>query len=200
MVFSSEVAEALQAGELAVIPTDTLYGIVCQAKSADAVEKLYRARGRDDAKPCIILIADISELKDFGIEVSSLDEQALSKHWPGKVSVVFDCTVSSLEEWKYLHRGTHTLAFRVPADEELRNLLRNTGPLLAPSANPEGKEPAHTVKEAKDYFGDLVSVYVDGGYRNSLPSTVARLENGVWKVLREGAVKFTPSPIHDKTN
>lgn len=185
MVFPQTVVEALQNNQRAVIPTDTLYGIVCTARSEDAVEKLYRARGRDLAKPCIILIADISELKNFGIQVSSLDEQALSTYWPGKVSVVFDCVS---DKWTYLHRGTKSLAFRIPDDEELRTLLRNTGPLLVPSANTEGMPPAHTIEEAKNYFGDQVSVYVDAGYQDSLPSTVARLRNGVWETLREGAV------------
>ena len=188
MIFSREVAEALQKGELVVIPTDTLYGIVCSARDKEAVEKLYRIRGRDAAKPCIILIADISGLEEFGIILSETDRKALSKIWPGKVSVVFDCP---MEKWAHLHRGgTKTLAFRVPDDEGLRNLLRNTGPLSAPSANPEGKSPAHTIAEAKSYFGDQVSIYVDGGYRDSLPSTVARLRDGAWEVLREGDQKL----------
>jgi len=75
MIFSREVAEALQKGELVVIPTDTLYGIVCSARDKEAVEKLYRIRGRDAAKPCIILIADISGLKEFGIVLSEADRK-----------------------------------------------------------------------------------------------------------------------------
>ena len=188
MLFSDDVISSLQLGKLAVIPTDTLYGIVCSARDKEAVEKLYHLRGRDAAKPCIILIADISGLKEFGIVLSEADEKTLHKVWPGKVSVVFDCLG---DEWVHLHRGgTKTLAFRVPDDEGLRNLLRNTGPLSAPSANPEGKSPAHTIAEAKSYFGDQVSIYVDGGYRDSLPSTVARLRDGAWEVLREGDQKL----------
>lgn len=189
MIFSSEVAEALQKGELVVIPTDTLYGIVGSARDKEAVERLYTLRGRDKSKPCIILIPDISGLEEFGIVLIEADEEALNKIWPGKVSVVFDCVD---EKWSYLHRGAKTLAFRVPDNEELRNLLRNTRPLVAPSANPQGQPAAHTIEEAKNYFGDRITLYVDGGYRDSLPSTVARLRNGAWEVLREGAVKFTP--------
>ena len=190
MLFSDDIISSLRAGKLAVIPTDTLYGIVCSARDKEAVEKLYRIRGRHETKPCIILIADISGLEEFGITLSEADEKALSQVWPGKVSVAFDCAFENAEEWNYLHRGTKALAFRIPDDEELRTLLRNTGPLSAPSANPEGKSPAHTVAEAKSYFGDQVVIYVDGGYRDSFPSTVARLHNGVWEVLREGAVAF----------
>ena len=186
MLFSDDVISSLQLGKLAVIPTDTLYGIVCSARDKEAVEKLYHLRGRDAAKPCIILIADISGLKEFGIVLSEADAKTLHKVWPGKVSVVFDCLG---DEWVHLHRGgTKTLAFRVPDDEGLRNLLHNTGPLSAPSANLEGQPPAHTTAEAKNSFGDQVALYVDGGHRESLPSTVARLHDGVWKVLRQGEI------------
>lgn len=192
MIFSQEAVDAIQSGELAIIPTDTLYGIVCQAGSAEAVGKLYLARGRDRDKPCITLLSDISELSMFGIELSDTDRESLQKVWPGKVSVVFgrSGSVQSLEKWAYLHRGTKTLAFRVPDDAGLLELLRQTGPLLAPSANIQGKDPAHTVAEAKEYFADSVAIYVDGGYRDSLPSTVARLSGGGWQTLREGAVKL----------
>ncbi|MEK9151283.1 MAG: L-threonylcarbamoyladenylate synthase [Patescibacteria group bacterium] len=189
MLFSEELIRFLREGQLAVIPTDTLYGIVCAARSREAVERLYRVRGRDVAKPCILLIDDISALEEFGIALSEADTKALEKVWPGKVSVVFDCPEKRFE---YLHRGTKTLAFRIPDGQELRALIRKTGPLLAPSANQEGQPPARTVVEARNYFGDQVATYVDGDYRESLPSTVARLRGGVWEVLRQGAVELAP--------
>lgn len=193
MLFSDATVQSLREGKLAVIPTDTLYGIVCSARDKEAVEKLYRIRGRDVSKPCIILLADISGLEEFGIVLSKTDEKVLNERWPGKVSVVFDCAFEYAEEWAYLHRGIKTLAFRVPDDEGLRSLLRSTGPLLAPSANTEGQPPAHTIAEARAFFDDQIAVYVDDGYRDSLPSTVARLRNGVWEMLREGAVKLISS-------
>jgi L-threonylcarbamoyladenylate synthase len=132
-----------------------------------------------------LLIDTIATLEEFGIFLQDTDRQALEKVWPGKVSVVFDCKGDQLA---YLHRGTRTLAFRIPDDKDLRDLIQRTGPLLAPSANPEGQPPARTVLEAQQFFGDQVVVFVDGGYRESPPSTVARLQGGVWEVLREGAV------------
>lgn len=187
MLFPPELIELLQQGKLAVIPTDTLYGIVCSANNPEAVEALYRVRGRDTGKPCIILIDDIVRLETFGIVVSSTEKEMLEHVWPGQISVVLDCLGT---QWSYLHRGTQTLAFRVPDDETLRVLLQKTGPLLAPSANLSGKPPAHTLAEAKKDFGDCVAMYIDGGYRGGTPSTVARLKNAHWEVLREGAVKL----------
>lgn len=186
-MFPPTLAGALRTGYIAVIPTDTLYGIVCSARLPLAVEKLYRVRGRNPEKPCILLIDSADVLGEFGIVPNAQERLALEKVWPGKVSVVFDCPG---EQFRYLHRGTQSIAFRVPAHSDLLKLLSETGPLLAPSANPEGMPPAIEVQDANAYFGSLVDSYVDGGKLAGEPSTVARLENGKWQVLRLGAVSL----------
>ena len=88
-------------------------------------------------------------------------------------------------------RGTGTIAFRMPDIPELRDLLVQTGPLIAPSANTEGEPPALTVGDAKKYFGDEVDFYVDAGKLESLPSTLITFENGEPVVLRQGAVSLS---------
>ena len=110
----------------------------------------------------------------------------MSKVWPGKVSAILPCPS---REFSYLHRGTKTLAFRLPKKGDLRELLKKTGPLAAPSANPEGLEPAKTVKEAKGYFGDAVDFYIDEGRLASLPSTLIAIENDRVVIKRQGAAK-----------
>jgi L-threonylcarbamoyladenylate synthase len=74
---------------------------------------------------------------------------------------------------------------------ELRALLRETGPVIAPSANPQGMKPAGMIAEAKAYFGDTVDFYVDSGRLSGEPSTVVRVEEGNLTVVREGAVKIS---------
>lgn len=187
MYFSDAVGEALKKGKIALIPTDTLYGIVCSAYSPEAVERLYRIRGRDEGKPCILLLSERAVLEEFGISLGEVEEEKLDTIWSGKVSVVFDCPDT---RWAYLHRGTKTLAFRVPESAPLRELLGKTGPLLAPSANRQGESPAETLDEALKVFGDAIDISVDGGRLVSEPSTVANLKNGEWNVLRPGAVKL----------
>jgi L-threonylcarbamoyladenylate synthase len=80
------------------------------------------------------------------------------------------------------------LAFRLPADEELRAFLRETGPLIAPSANPEGKSPATTIAEARTYFGEMVDSYQEAGILSGAPSTLVTIEEGKIRILREGSV------------
>src|SRR5262245_22092049 len=136
----------LREGGVAVMPTDTIYGVVGSALNPETVRRIYALRGRDPGKPCIILIGDVSELEKFSISLSEKEKAILSTYWPEPVSIVFDCKD---EAFSYLHRGTSTLAFRVPAPDELRELLIRTGPLVAPSANPEKSSPSKTIAEAK---------------------------------------------------
>ena len=181
------VASTLSGGGIGVLPTDTLYGLVASALDEKAVEKVYELRRRTSDKPMIVLISSLEDLKTFGIEMNSSQLETVRKIWPGKVSVVFDC---DLQNFAYLHRGKKTLAFRVPEPGWLRELLSQTGPLVAPSANFEGEKPARTINEAKKYFGDVVGFYVDFGPLDSQPSTIIKFESGNLRVLREGAVNF----------
>lgn len=177
----SEV-DQLRAGKVGILPTDTLYGLVASVEHEAAVRRVYDLKHRLLSKPCIILIASRDELARFGITPTEAQAAVLDQQWPGPVSVVFTCG-SDVPGW--LHGGTHTLALRLPADESLRALLRESGPLIAPSANPEGFPPATTVDEARAYFGDTVDFYIDGAVRQGNPSTLIVLQaDGTQTVLR----------------
>ena len=183
-----ETADLLRSGNIGIIPTDTIYGIVASAMDKDAVERVYRVRGRDEGKPCIVLIADVADIDQFQIPLSGKATKWLEKWWPGQVSVILPCPD---ERWRYLHRRTGTIAFRVPDVPELRELLRTTGPLVAPSANPQGMPPARTVAEALIYFGDGIDFSVDGGTLEGQPSTLVRFEENRPVVIRSGTVKIS---------
>ncbi len=177
----------LNNGGVVVIPTDTLYGVVARASDKQAVERVYKLRGRAPEKPCIILAAGVWQITDNGLWTDA--HRALAaKYWPGPVSLV--APTANTDD--YLHRGTHTLAYRVPHDTDLQSLLTNTGMLIAPSANPESSPPATTLYEAQAYFGDRVDGYVDAGaFTEHKPSTLVRLVDGEVKVLRQGAVRVS---------
>jgi L-threonylcarbamoyladenylate synthase len=191
-MFEKEIIDVLKSGGVGVIPTDTLYGIVASTSNPEAVERVYAIRNRDAGKACIILIADIPELEKFSIELSSKERDWLEAVWPGQVSIMLPCMNEQLQ---YLTRGTGHLVFRMPDDEVLRTLLRETGPLIAPSANLEGQAPAETIDEAKEYFGDSVDFYIDGGVLRGAPSTIVKLENDHVTMLRSGAAEIKEGSI-----
>lgn len=166
---------------IAVMPTDTIYGVVGKAEESPVVERIYALRKRDPAKPCIILIGDIGELEKFSILLSPLARTVLASA-KEPISFVLDCAE---EKFAYLHRGTKTLAFRVPKNKDLQNLLKQTGPLIAPSANTEALPPSQTIAEAKKYFGSEVDLYIDGGEMKAKASKVIKLhKDGTIDVLR----------------
>ena len=182
---ASFAAAILVAGGVGVLPTDTLYGIVGSALNKKTVERIYRLRERNAKKPMIILIGSVADLKLFDVVLDKKESVLVRQLWPGKVSVVLPCHAV---KFAYLHRGTKTLAFRMPEPAWLRALLKKTGPFVAPSANLEGQPPAKTIAEAKKYFGANVDFYGDAGRRVSRPSTIVALERGRLSVLRRGAV------------
>lgn len=183
-----EITPVLLGGGVGILPTDTLYGLVGCALNEEAVERIYEIRKRDLKKPMIILVSSIDDLKSFGISLSLEQMKILKKMWPAKLSVVIDC---KNKKNKHLLRGGKSLAFRMPDDKNLLELLKKTGPLVAPSANLAGEKPAENFREAQKYFGDEVDFYVDADKLKSQPSTLIKLENdGSFKMLRRGAVKL----------
>lgn len=168
-----------------VMPTDTIYGIVARAENEQAVRHVYFIRKRSPDKPCVMLVGDINQVEKFSVILSEKQKEKISGISEGMkpMSFVVDCPDDKFE---YLHRGAKTLAFRLPAPAGLRELLRETGPLIAPSANTEGLPPAENIIEAKKYFGDEVDLYVDGGEIKGKASKIIRLhEDGSATIIRE---------------
>ena len=181
------LSQGLKEGKLTVIPTDTIYGLSTSALIKNSVERIYQIKKRNPKKPIIILVSDIIDLALFNITIDKNTKKILEKVWPGKVSVILSC---SNKKFYYLHRGTGSLAFRLPIKDNLLDLLKITGPLVSTSANPEGKPYAKTIIQAKKYFGDSVDFYVDEGRLESSPSTLIEITNGKVKILRQGEVKI----------
>ncbi len=188
--------EILKKGGVAVMPTDTIYGIVGQAQNLATVNRIYNFKKRNPEKPCIILIGNINQLEDFSVILSMEQKNKLSEFWSfdptqnlRPTSIIFDCED---ESFSYLHRGTKTLAFRLPSSQDLQDLIMKTGPLIAPSANPEGLPPAQNIDEAKNYFGlpaqtgNSIDLYLDRGTIVSKASKVIRLhKDGTVDILRQ---------------
>lgn len=175
----------LRSGAVGIIPSDTVYGLVCCADNEPAVRRLYALKDRDH-KPGTLIAATIDQLVKLGIKARYL--KAVEQFWPGAVSVETPHGIS------YLNMSTGRQGIRIPADEPLQKLLEQTGPLQTTSANAPGEPVANTVAEAQAYFGDRVDFYVDGGdLSNRPPSTLIRIVDDAIEVVREGAVKIDES-------
>lgn len=160
----------LKGGGIAIVRTDTLYGIVARADDEAAVARVYAVKNRAPHKSCIILVGS-AEQAYGNVEELEKDIKAMSD-----TPTSFLLEASSAPHW-LLRQNTY-LAHRLPAIDWLRRVARETGPLIAPSANPEGEPPARTIDEAKAYFGDQVDFYLDGGEVpvDTPPSRLVRIE------------------------
>jgi len=170
-----EIINILKSGGVGVMPTDTLYGLVGSAFSKKAINRIYKIKKRNKKKKLIILISSISDLKKFGISDRLIRTNGLmlKKLWPGKVSVILSGR-----------------AFRLPKKKSLIEILKKTGPLVAPSANPEGLKPAENITQAKKYFDNNVDFYLSGGTLKSKPSILIKInKKEKIKVLR-GIIKI----------
>lgn len=172
--------DLLRSGGIAVIRTDTVYGLVASADIESAVERVYEVKGRDAHKSCIVLLHDMSGAYGQGADL--LHESHVSYQ---DEPTSFLVRGHGAPHW--LLRENDDLAYRIPHDVRLLQLLAQTGPLIAPSANPQGLPPAMTIAEAKVYFGGSVDMYVDGGAvpLDTVPSRLIRIhENGDIEQLR----------------
>jgi len=182
-----EAAELIKMGEIGVFPTDTIYGLVGSALDRLVVERIYHIKKRNKNKPFIVLIGSLGDLRKFGLKIPIKLMPLVRVLWPGPVSLIFHC---KSKKWFYLHRGSKTLAVRLPKNPVIRSILKKTGPLVAPSANLSDKSPAGNLKEAWQYFGDTVDFYVAGRTSDSIkPSTLLRIDEKSFTLtmLREGS-------------
>ena len=167
-----EIAGLLISGGVAVIRTDTLYGIVACADNREAVERVFTVKSRPLDKQCIVLVANPAHMWD---EVSEETYEQITVDLTDTPTSVIVPVDADTPEW--IHRGGTDVAFRVPNNMFLHELLLLTGPLIAPSANPDSEAPAQSVAEAVDYFGENVDMYVDGGFVDDVtPSRLVRVQ------------------------
>lgn len=167
---------------IGVLPSDTLYGVMCRAADKAAVTRLYALKQREH-KPGTVIAASVEQLVDLGIPRRYL--KAVVQFWPNPISVVVPTTPALA----YLDQSKMSLAVRVPDDPAIIQLLQKHGPLLTSSANQPGQPPATTIQEAQAYFGAAVDFYVDGGDLSGREgSTIIRVVDDAVEVLRQGAV------------
>lgn len=183
-------AKALKKKKIGVIGTHHAYVLVGDALDEAVVERVYRLKGAAPQTSYPILISAWEELERFGVALSDTQKEVLAKkYWPGPVDVVLPSTGS---RFAYLHQGAGKLVFRYPADFLTLSLLRRTGPLLAPTANPEGLPVATTILEAKQYFEGKVDFFVNKGTLEGLvPTRIELTEAGEVTVLSEGTEELS---------
>lgn len=179
---------AARGGRLVVLPTDTLYGIGCDAFDAEAVAALLAAKGRGRDMPVPVLVGSWHTVDGLTARVSPQARELVQSFWPGGLSIVVDQAPSLA--WD-LGDTDGSVMLRMPLHPVAIEVLREVGPMAVSSANVSGHAPAATVGEARDQLGDSVAVYLDGGpAEHAVASTIVDLTGESPIVLREGAISI----------
>ena len=186
--------------ELVVVPTDTVYGLACDAFSHEGETKLLAAKGRDRQAPPPVLIGNAAALEGLAQEIPQLARKLAETFWPGALTMILKAQPSLT--WD-LGETKGTVALRMPDHKIALALLQETGPLAVSSANLTGEPAAITCQQAEIALGAKVKVYLDGGASpkgeastivdmTSLVDTVSEsgeiVTTGKVKIVRRGAL------------
>jgi len=165
-----KVATALLAGQVVLLPTDTIYGLSCLATNETAVRRILEMKGRSDNKPLISLVNSWAMVERQAI-IENKVRNYLSAVWPGPVTAVL---VSRQHLPAAVTGGLPTIALRWPKNEWLNQLITLIGqPLVSTSANLAGQEPIVSIEEASQYFiNDQPDLIIDAGVLKNPPSRI----------------------------
>jgi len=184
----AHAAELVAAGEPVAVPTETVYGLAADARNAEAVARIYAAKGRPDFNPLIVHVRDLAAAKRLGV-FGTVECALAARFWPGPLTLVVprttDCPVASVAT-----AGLDTIALRVPGHRAMQALLAETGaPLAAPSANASGGvSPTKAEHVLATLHGRIALVIDDGPCMAGVESTIGRVKDDAVEVLRPGPV------------
>ena len=182
------LVEDLKNGQIAAMPTDTLFGLAADSQNVSGTSKIFDVKGREETKPLILFISHPDQLADLGITPLPELLPLLKRHWPGAFTAIF-----SLPTTHPLTAFSHpTIGIRIPAHEELLQFLREyPGFLLTTSANVSGQAPLNTPDIISAGFGEALDWLITADQQPSgNPSTVVDFSCNPPQVLRQGAVRM----------
>jgi L-threonylcarbamoyladenylate synthase len=176
----------IENGGLVVFPTDTVYGVGCNAFNPVAVQKIYSLKGRRYTQPLPVLLGHKSQLPLVARDVPSETVPLLKSYWPGPLTLVFKTAPMAL----VVSRGRDTIAVRVPDHGVVRHILKSVQiPLAATSANTSGKPSVISGSDAIRMFDGRVELIIDGGEcKWARESTIVDATHFPFTLLREGVI------------
>lgn len=177
----------LRAGGLVAFPTETVYGLGADASNADAVKKVFAAKGRPHDHPLIVHIASRAQLAQWVRDIPPAADKLAHEFWPGPLTLIFKRAAAVSDR---ITGGQDTIAIRVPAHPLAQALLKAFGGgLVGPSANRFGRVSATTAEHVRQEFGDSVDYVLDGGACEvGIESTIVDVSGDRPALLRPGLI------------
>ncbi len=177
------LVKVINDGEIAVIPTDTVYGIIGDATNVDVIHKIYEVKKRDYSKPLILMISGIEMLERYVGEISELERQLIDKYWPGKLTILFKKNDNVNE---LITSGSKLVGIRYPDNKEIIELIKEIDkPLISTSCNISSKDVITSINMLEEDISKYVSYVYDGGTLSDTSSTIVKVDEKI-EILREG--------------
>ena len=183
-----EAAETVLAGGVILYPTDTIYGLGCDAFKQKAVDRIFRIKRRADTKPTLLLVRNREMLRELVEEIPPMARLLMKRFWPGPLTLVFRAhgKINPI-----ITAGTQKIGIRIPDNSFCLKLIEACKrPLVSTSANMSRRPNIADRKSLIELFANKVDLFIDAGrLPDSLPSTVVDISAGEIVVIREGAIK-----------
>ena len=173
-------------GEVVAVPTDTVYGLAADAKNERAVAQIYALKGRPESKPLSVLVSGIADVEALCREIPDSARTLADAFWPGSLTLIMKKAPGIPD---VVTAGGDTLGVRCPDSAQTLEIIRNSAPLAAPSANLSGEPSPTTAAAVLAYFDSLIPVVVDGGKCSvGIESTIIDMTVTPLRILRRGAL------------
>jgi len=188
----SIIESVLKRNAVVVLPTDTIYGLICNAKSQDAVKKIFQIKQRNCGKPIGIFVKDIRMAEEFA-NINEKQKKLIKKHWPGRITFVLE---KKLKTNLVSPIGTdNTIGIRVAGYDLIQRLFKIIDfPLAQTSVNISGMPSLVTAEDIIGHFKnrkDQPELIVNAGFlKESKASTVVDFTGAKHMVLRQGDIKL----------
>ena len=171
---------------IAVIPTDTVYGLVGDATNENVIKRVFLIKQRENSKPLLILISNFDMLKKYVKNISSLELGIINKFWPGPLTIIFQ-NKKNLSD--VLTANKSEIAIRMPNDERLLDLINKLDkPIIATSANIAHKKTITSIDLLEDKIKNNVDYIYDGVFLEDNPSTIIKVIDNKVIIVRDGII------------
>jgi L-threonylcarbamoyladenylate synthase len=182
-----QATEVIRRGGVILYPTDTIYGLGCDALHVKAVERIYKIKQRSENNPALVLVNNVTMLNELVDEITPLAGRLIKMFWPGPLTMIFKAS-------RHIHQSLISkdgkIGIRIPKNKFcLRLIAECEAPLLSTSANISGSKTITTVDTLEKVFASRVDLFLDAGdLESTLPSTVVDVSGDRLVVIREGAI------------
>ncbi|MBR6821273.1 MAG: threonylcarbamoyl-AMP synthase [Bacilli bacterium] len=178
------LVEVINNGNIAVVPTDTVYGIIGDATNIDVIHKVYEVKKRDYSKPLILMVSSIDMLEKYVLEINDIEKKLIDRYWPGKLTILFKKN-NNIDD--LITSGSNLVGIRYPDNKDLNELMNKLNkPLISTSCNISSKEVITSIDMLEEDISKHVSYVYDGGILSDSSSTIVRVNGGKIEIIRDG--------------